>query len=132
MLALGRSARRKGFSKEELEKLISVMAARIVGNGYPLQNLQKDLSAGYQYVDLSYDPENADRPLPQAPTATLIPISKEISPEGEEELSINNEEMRASTPYIPDEVYRQLPDFLKEALRPARNKRERDILLLGW
>lgn len=131
MLALGRSARRKGFSKEELEKLISVMAARIVGNGYTLQNLQKDLSAGYQYVDLSYDPENADRPLPQAPTATLIPISKEISPEGEEELSINNEEMRASTPYIPDEVYRQLPDFLKEALRPARNKRERDILLLG-
>lgn len=131
MLALGRSARRKGFSKEELEKLTSVMSVLIVGNGYTRQELQKDLSAGYQYVDLSYDPKNADHSLPPLPTATYTPIPRENTPEGEEELSIKDEEMRASTPYIPDEVFIHLPAFLKEALRPARNKRERDILLLG-
>lgn len=33
------------------------MSVEIVGNGYTLQELQKDLSAGYQYVDLSYIPQ---------------------------------------------------------------------------
>ena len=69
MLALGRSARRKGFSKEELKKLTSVMSAEIVGNGYTLKELQKDLSTGYQYVDLSYKPENTPNLLPTLPTA---------------------------------------------------------------
>ena len=131
MLALGRSARRKGFSKEELGKLTSVMTAVIVGNGYTLKELQKDLFAGYQYVDISYKPENAPNLLSQLSTVTFAPNSTENTPEGEEYLSIKNEEIRASTPYISDEVFTRLPDFLKEALQPARNKRERDILLLG-
>lgn len=32
---------------------------------------------------------------------------------------------------IPNQVYDHLPDFLKRAMKPARSKRERDILLLG-
>ncbi len=43
MLAMGRSARRKGFSKEDLEKLTSVMSVEIVRNGYTLQELRKRL-----------------------------------------------------------------------------------------
>ena len=107
------------------------MAAEIVGNGYTLKELQKDLSTGYQYVDLSYVPQNTAKPLSQLSTVTFAPVSAENTPEGEEDLSIKDEEIRASTPYISDEVFTRLPDFLKEALHPARNKRERDILLLG-
>ena len=33
------------------------MSVEIVRNGYTLQELRKDLSAGYQYVDLSYVPQ---------------------------------------------------------------------------
>ena len=131
MLAMGRSARRKGFSKEEVEKLTSVMSVEIVGNGYTLQELQKDLSAGYQYVDLSYIPQETPRSLTVLTTDTFMPVSVENDQGKEEELSIKNEELRGSTPCIPDEVYANLPDFLKAALIPARTQRERDMLLLG-
>lgn len=131
MLALGRSARRKGFSKEELEKLTSVMAAEILGNGYTRQELQKDLSSGYQYVDLSCKPENTPNLLPTLPTANYGQNYPENTTADEEELSIKDEELRSSSPCIPAEVYRHLPSFLQRALTAARTDRERDILLLG-
>lgn len=131
MLAMGRSARRKGFSKEELIKLTSVMAVEVVGNGYMLQELRKDLFAGYQYVDLAYILSKEGNELPEPPTATYPPNSTGETAENEEEMSIKNEEIRATAPCIPDEVYARLPDFLKEALKAARTNRERDILLLG-
>lgn len=131
MLALGRSARRKGFSKEELEKLTSIMAVEIVGDGYSAKDLQKDLATGYQFVDRSYTPENTPKLLPLLPTATLVPDLADIPTDDEEDLSIKDEQQRASTPCIPDEAYAHLPAFLNEALKPARNNRERDILLLG-
>lgn len=131
MLTMGRSARRKGFSKEELEKLTNIMAVKIVDGSYTLRELRKDLLTGYQYVDLSYNPHNNLDSLPQLPTATFAPISGKNTMNREDDLSANNEEIRTSTPLIPDEVYTRLPDFFKEALKAARNKRERDILLLG-
>ena len=131
MLAMGRSARRKGFSKEDLEKLTSVMSVEIVRNGYTLQELRKDLSAGYQYVDLSYAPQETHNSLPTLTTDTFRPVSVGNESGKEEELSIKNEELRGSTPCIPNQVYDHLPDFLKRAMKPARSKRERDILLLG-
>ena len=107
------------------------MSVEIVGNGYTLQELQKDLSAGYQYVDLSYIPQETPRSLTVLTTDTFMPVSVENDQGKEEELSIKNEELRGSTPCIPDEVYANLPDFLKAALIPARTQRERDMLLLG-
>lgn len=131
MLAMGRSARRKGFSKEELEKLTSVMSVEIVRNGYTLQELRKDLSAGYQYVDLSYVPQETKNSLTVLTTDTFRPVLMETEWAEEEALSIKDEELRGATPCIPNAVYDNLPNFLKRALKPARTKRERDILLLG-
>ena len=131
MLAMGRSARRKGFSKDEIESLISKMTVEIVSGSYSFQELQRDLYAGYQYVDSSYVPQKEDSlPLP-LPTATFTPLSPKNSMETEEDMSIKDEELRSSTPFIPEEIYQQLPDFINEALRPARTPREKDILLLG-
>lgn len=131
MLALGRSARRKGFSNDELEKLVSAMTVKIVGDGYTTQELRKDIYAGYQYVDLSYTPQNTPPLLTSLSTDTLLTPSASPLVENEENMSEKDEIMRTTAPYIPDEVYAHLPDFLNEALKPARNKRERDILLLG-
>lgn len=131
MLALGRSARRKGFSKEELGKLTSVMAAQIVGSGYTQKELEKDLSTGYQYVDLSYNPQEAPDLLSELSTVTFTSCSQKNEEEEKEELSIKNEAVRSVTPTIPDEVYDVLPGFLKKALTVARSTRERDTLLLG-
>ncbi len=131
MLTLGRKARHKGFSLEEIEKLTNIMAVDIVGNGYTMSELAKDLLAGYQYVDSSYTPESTPSLPPLPPTATYT-----VTPDGNEEeeqeiLSIKNEELRAAMPHIPPEVYLTLPDFIKEALVPAHTCRERDMLLLG-
>ena len=131
MLALGRSARRKGFSKEELEKLTSIMAVEIVGDGYSAKDLQKDLATGYQFVDRSYTPKQSQTPLTLLTTDTLTVSTPDAEVDKAEEMLIKDEEVRASAPFIPDQVYTRLPDFLNEALTPARNKRERDILLLG-
>ena len=107
------------------------MAAEIVGNGYTLKELQKDLFAGYQYIDLSYKPENAPNLLPTLTTANYGQNYSENSTADEEELSIKDEELRSSSPCIPAEVYQHLPSFLQRALIAARTDRERDILLLG-
>ena len=107
------------------------MSVEIVRNGYTLQELRKDLSAGYQYVDLSYAPQETHNSLPTLTTDTFRPVSVGNESGKEEELSIKNEELRGSTPCIPNQVYDHLPDFLKRAMKPARSKRERDILLLG-
>lgn len=107
------------------------MAAEILGNGYTRQELQKDLSSGYQYVDLSYKPENTPNLLPTLPTANYGQNYPENTTADEEELSIKDEELRSSSPCIPAEVYRHLPSFLQRALTAARTDRERDILLLG-
>lgn len=91
MLALGRSERRKGFSKEELEKLTSVMAAEIVGNGYTRQELQKGLSSGYQYVDLSYKPEYLY--LCGAPSTSKNQLIRRLKINGKLGLIINASEL---------------------------------------
>lgn len=131
MLALGRSARRKGFSKEELEKLTSVMTPDIVRDGYTLRELQKDLATGYQYVDLSYAPSSEEHSVSPVSSLTYNPQSLENTPLDEEDVLTNDEIIRASTPAIPDEIYLHLPPLVEEALQAAQNPYERDILLLG-
>ena len=82
MLALGRSARHKEFSKEELEKLISIMRVKIIS---------------YQYIDLSYTPQKGANPPLSLSTLTYTPVSPENTPEQEEDMSINDEKVLSST-----------------------------------
>lgn len=70
------------------------MSVEIVRNGYTLQELRKDLSAGYQYVDLSYAPQETNNSLTILTTDTFRPVSVENELGKEEELSIKNEELR--------------------------------------
>lgn len=49
----------------------------------------------------------------------------------EDDMSIKDEELRSSTPFISNEIYQHLPDLINEALKPARNPRAKDMLLLG-
>lgn len=131
MLALGRAAIRKGFSIEELEILTKKVAVTIVSDSYTLSELRRDLLSGYQYINKSNSPQEKGDLLTPLTTDTLMPDSTGDPQEEKEILSINNETLRASSPCIPVEVFDHLPAFLNEALKPARNKRERDILLLG-
>ena len=77
MLALGRSARHKEFSKEELEKLISIMRVKIISESNSFQESQRDLSSGYQHIDLSYTPQKGANPPLSLSTLTYTPVSLE-------------------------------------------------------
>ena len=87
------------------------MSVEIVRNGYTLQELRKDLSAGYQYVDLSYAPQETHNSLPTLTTDTFRPVSVGNESGKEEELSIKNEELRGSTPCIPNQYTTIFPTF---------------------
>ena len=77
MLALGRSARHKEFSKEELEKLISIMRVKIISESNSFQESQRDLSSGYQHIDLSYTPQKGANPPLSLSTLTYTFVSLE-------------------------------------------------------
>ena len=87
------------------------MAVGIVESGYTQKELEKDLLAGYQYVNLSCIPPKEEKLLPLLPTATFMPISGGFSSEDPERLSINNEEIRAFSPTIPTRFIPIYPTF---------------------
>ena len=67
------------------------MAAEIVGNGYTRQELQKGLSSGYQYVDLSYKPEYLY--LCGAPNTSKNQLIRRLKINGKLGLIINTSEL---------------------------------------
>ena len=62
---------------------------------------------------------------------TYAPFSVANEEESPEEVLEKNNELRAASPYIPEEVYTRLPEFLKRCCTHATDKRERDLMLLG-
>ena len=76
-------------------------------------------------------PKETHNSLPTLTTDTFRPVSVGNESGKEEELSIKMKNYEDLLPAFPNQVYDHLPDFLKRAMKPARSKRERDILLLG-
>lgn len=96
------------------------MSVEIVGNGYTLQELQKDLSAGYQYVDLSYIPQETPRSLTVLTTDTFMPVSVENDQGKEEELSIKMKNYEVP-PLHSGRSIRQPPRFSESSLDTGTN-----------
>lgn len=97
------------------------MRVKIVSESYFFQELRKDLSSGYQYIDLSYAPQKGANPPLSLSTLTYTPVSPENTPEQEEDMSINDEKILSSTALIPEEVYQHLPAFITRALKVVSN-----------
>ena len=107
------------------------MRVKIVSESYSFQELRKDLSSGYQYIDLSYAPQKGANPPLSLSTLTYTPVSPGNTPGQEEDMSINDEKILSSTALIPEEVYQHLPAFITRALKVVSNPRGKDMLLLG-
>lgn len=67
------------------------MTVKIVGDGYTLQELKKDLASGYQYVDLSYAPQKEAPSLSALSTVTYTPVSVDTEAEKKEAVSIKKQ-----------------------------------------
>lgn len=130
-LKLGRVSRSKGFSKEELEEVISLFIRRYAATDFTAEDIRQRITAGYQFIDsLSQKTE-----IPgEGSNRVHFPYDPAEPPDAgseEEDLLEKNNELRAQSPYIPDSVYDALPQFLKDCVQYASDPRERDITLLG-
>ena len=131
MLRLGQRIRVKDFSHEEVEKMISLAGEKLAQPDFPEEEIRRTLLSGYQYVSrkkATDEKEVYGHSMVTFPGATLS-----VGDTGAEEfdLSYNTNRLRNEAPYIPDEVYEQLPPFLQDVVKHARTPRERDIMLMA-
>lgn len=131
LLKLGRIARYKGVGEEELARLKTLVVERLAGMGCAAGDIPPRIDSGYRYADMNKGPET---PASRAHKAQGSPMRYSEPNEGEEEAELEKleaDKLRREVPYLPDELFDRLPDFLKRGLMHVRNKRERDILLLS-
>lgn len=130
-LKLGRVSRSKGFSKKELEEVISLFIRRYAATDFTAEDIRQRITAGYQFIDSL--PQKTEIPG-EGSNRVHFPYDPAEPPDAgseEEDLLEKNNELRAQSPYIPDSVYDALPQFLKDCVQYASDPRERDITLLG-
>ncbi|WP_455587168.1 DUF3987 domain-containing protein [Bacteroides sp.] len=131
MLKLGRVARCKGFSPEELTALIGICAPRFSESDYPAVQGEKDVLAGYQYISEKLVAEDSGVKVQKVQGSRVVPRDRGNEEEDEGALSENNNILRTALPSFPKAVYDSLPDLLKRGVSVARGARERDMLLMG-
>lgn len=131
MLKLGRVARYKGFSQEELEALTLLATSRFTESDYVPEECRKDIAAGYQYVSVNNAPETPAARGHRVQGSSLDPFGRATDDDEEDAVSEKNNELRDSLPVFPELVFADLPDLLKRGLAIARGDRERDMLLMG-
>lgn len=130
-LRLGRSARRKGFSTQELDEVIALYAARHAMSDFNAGDIRQRVLSGYQYVSSRMPPEKAGEKGQGKFQGSLKPGFSAKTADEADEVSEKNEALMAALPLIPREVYDALPPLLERCVRPAANAYERDFLLLG-
>lgn len=130
-LKLGRVSRSKGFSKKELEEVISLFIRHYAATDFTAEDIRQRITAGYQFIDSL--PQKTEIPG-EGSNRVHFPYDPAEPPDAgseEEDLLEKNNELRAQSPYIPDSAYSGLPQFLKDCVQYASDPRERDIILLG-
>lgn len=130
-LKLGMQARSKGFSQEELEKLIQLFSYRHAADDFTSGDIRQRVLSGYQYVSENRGAEKDGFRVHFGSKVHLNPTWGVEKEDEKEEMLEKNEALMNSLPLVPTEVYDRLPDFLTRCVRPAANARERDFLLLG-
>ena len=130
-LKLGRAAASKGFSQEETKKLTELFAQHYAATDFTMQDIQKRVVSGYQFIIQKKKEEKETNRCHFGDSDTYAPFSVTNEEESPEEVLEKNNELRAASPYIPEEVYTRLPEFLKRCCTHATDKRERDLMLLG-
>lgn len=130
-LKLGRVAGSKGFSPEELEKLIALFSGRYASGDFTAEDIRQRVLSGYQFVGKLREEKNTWVRDQKRVRVTYSPDWRANEEESPEVVLEKNDELRADAPYIPDDVFTRLPDLLARCCRYTSDKRERDMTLLG-
>lgn len=130
-LKLGGRARGKGFSEIELQNLIALFVQRYAANDFTAEDIRKRVLSGYQHVEEEKKQENRAVRGQKGVKGAYRPPAASDEEENAESVLEKNEELRATVPTIPAEIYPQLPDFLQRCCKHASSEYERDLALLG-
>lgn len=130
-LKLGRVAGSKGFSPDEMEKLISLFSDRYASGDFTAEDIRQRVVAGYQFVECLPKEQKEPARGQKEVRVTYTPVCGSNEDDAPEVVLEKNDELRADAPYIPDTVFASLPDFLIRCCRYTSDKRERDMALLG-
>lgn len=131
LLKLGRTARYKGLSAEELAQLKSLAVERLAGTDCSAADIAPRIDAGYRYADVHKAPESPRSKAHKAQGSPLYQFGAPQEEESAEKEKLEGDKLRKDVSYFPDELYDRLPEFLTRGLQLVRNKRERDILLMA-
>lgn len=130
-LKLGRVAGSKGFSPDEMEKLISLFSDRYASGDFTAEDIRQRVVAGYQFVECLPKEQKEPARGQKGVRVTYTPVCGSNEDDAPEVVLEKNDELRADAPYIPDTVFASLPDFLIRCCCYTSDKRERDMALLG-
>lgn len=130
-LKLGRVAGSKGFSPDEMGKLISLFSDRYASSDFTAEDIRQRVVAGYQFVECLPKEQKEPTRGQKGVRVTYTPVYSPNEDDAPEVVLEKNDELRADAPYIPDTVFDRLPDFLTRCCRYTSDKRERDMALLG-
>lgn len=131
LLKLGRAARYKEFSPDEFAQLVQLSMSRFAREDFSQADVKSRLMAGYQFAESRIAGAVRGGVGSLVLGLTSVPASDCDEGEEEERLFEKNEMLRREAPYFPDEVFEHLPSLLSEGVQLARNRRERDMLLMG-
>lgn len=142
LLKLGASARRNGMNSEELDLLISLAEQTLSAPDYKAGEIRRNITDSYRFTDNNPREEGAASGFrvqgdPSTPSRRpqqrdgYSGWSTEQEAEVEEEKKEQNLKLRLEAPYLPDWIFESLPSLLTTGLRTAKNKRQRDMLLLA-
>lgn len=132
LLQLGRVARYKGLSAEELKALENLALDYLPDEEYSPEDIVKKMASGYGYADthptVAKTPEKRVAKVEGPSLSENEPLTSEEETENE---LVESDRLRKESPYFPDSLFDRLPGLLTRGLQAARSKRERDILLMG-
>lgn len=131
VLKLGRVARYKGFSPEEMRLLQKAVVEKYAQADFGSGEIEKTLSSGYQYVSARRADAVMASQGPKVQGPLYAPEEGESEEDMEDVLFGKSEEFRRVAPYFPEEVFEHLPDLLAQGVKAAGNYRERDMLLMA-
>lgn len=131
LLKLGRTARCKNLSPQELEELKKLVTGKLGSTTLSESEIRKCLSDGYSYLSRKSEENVSEKNKLNAHNRHYGPPVEADDRDAELDLSENNERLRGALPYFDDAIFDGLPQLLKEGLTVAMDRRERDMVLMA-
>lgn len=131
LLKLGRIARYKGLTEDELAQLKTLAVERLAGKDCAAADIPPRIDAGYRYADMNEAPGMSPSKVHKVQGSSMRESAPCMDGEEAEKEKFEGDKLRRGVSFLPDDLFGRLPGFLQRGLANVRNKRERDILLLS-